>query len=349
MLFVRLLLIPFAAIYGLIVSIRNLFYKAGIFGSTTFNIPIICVGNLSYGGTGKTPHIEYLIRLLEENFNIAVLSRGYRRKTKGYIFADDTATASSIGDEPYQIKEKFKNIAVGVCENRVIGVPELLSDAPHTQVILMDDGLQHRALKAGLNILLTDYSRLFTRDFIAPSGTLREFRPAYKRSEIIIVTKCPENLSKDEQQKIILEIAPLPSQKVFFTFQSYDEPIGLYNQNTLADKQADVLVFAGIANTYSLEAHLKTIYRSVTAVRFADHKEYTEIVLNAIIQKFEQMDSKNKIIITTEKDAVKLRNNEFAGLLTNIPIYYQPLKIEFFSEFRSAFNNQIINYVTQTN
>ena len=345
MLFVRLILIPFAFVYGLIISLKNLFYKIGIYNTTDFDIPIICVGNLSFGGTGKTPHIEYIIRLLQQDFNIAVLSRGYRRKTKGYIFADENCTASTIGDEPFQIKNKFKNVAVAVSENRVLGVPELLGDAPQTQVILMDDGFQHRAITAGLNVLLTDYSRLFTRDYIAPSGTLREFRSAYKRAQIIIVTKCPETLSDTEQQKIISEIAPLPSQKVFFTYQTYDTPVGLFNNDFIADKQTDILLFAGIANTYTLEEHLKTEFNSVTSVRFADHKEYSEVVLNAIIQKFQQIDSKNKILMTTEKDAVKLRSPEFATILADIPIFYQPMRIEFFESSKSDFNSQIINYV----
>jgi len=349
MLFLRLILIPFSFIYAIIIGIRNVFYRIGIIGSTEFDIPIICVGNLSFGGTGKTPHIEYIIRLLENNFKIAVLSRGYRRKTKGYVFTNEKTSPSDIGDEPFQLKNKFNEIAVAVCENRVLGVPELLGDAPETDVILMDDGFQHRAIKAGMNILLTDYSRLFYKDYTAPSGTLREFRSAYKRAQIIIVTKCPEDLSDELQQTIISNIAPLPSQKVFFSYQTYDAPVGVYDEKTIADKKSDVLLFAGIANTYSLEDHLRKEFKSVTVVRFADHKEYSEIVLNAVLDKFSQMESNNKILITTEKDAVKLRIHEFAELLSSVPIFYQPLKINFFERYRSAFNNQIIAYVTQKN
>ena len=349
MLFLRLILIPISLAYALVISVKNLCYRIGIYRSTEFDIPIICVGNLSFGGTGKTPHIEYIIRLLSDHFKVAVLSRGYRRKTKGYVFADDKTNASLIGDEPFQIKNKFKEIAVAVCESRVFGVPELLGDAPETQVILMDDGFQHRAIKAGLNILLTDYSRLFYKDHTAPSGTLREFRSAYKRAQIIIVTKCPENLSTSIRQEIILNIAPLPSQKVFFSFQTYDEPVGVFDQEYTIDKNADVLLFAGIANTYSLEEHLRKEFKSVSAVRFADHKAYSEISLNAIKDKFQKIESENKIIITTEKDAVKLRTPEFATILAGIPIFYQPMKIAFFESNQSEFNTQIINYVTQTN
>ena len=346
MFLLRLILIPISFVYALVIGVRNIFYKFGILGTTEFDIPIILVGNLSFGGTGKTPHIEYIIRLLHEKYKLAVLSRGYRRITKGYVFANDTVDASIIGDEPFQIKNKFKDIAVAVCENRVIGVPELLSDSPETNIILMDDGFQHRAIKAGMNILLTDYSRLFFKDYTAPSGTLREFRSAYKRAQIIIVTKCPIDLNSDVQQKIISNIAPLASQKVFFTYQTYDAPLPLFDEKLIADKNADVLLFAGIANTYTLEEYLQKEFKSLTTVRFADHKNYSEIVLNAILDKFQQMYSENKILITTEKDAVKLRKPQFADILKNIPIFYQPMKIEFFIPYKSEFDNQILDYVS---
>ena len=348
MLLLRIILFPFSIIYGLIIILRNLLYQSGVFNSTSFDIPIICIGNLSFGGTGKTPHIEYIIRLLQDQYKIAVLSRGYRRKTKGYVFAGEKTDASQIGDEPFQIKNKFSDVAVGVCANRVLGVPDLLGDAPETDVILMDDGFQHRAIKAGLNILLTDFSRLFTRDFIAPSGTLREFRSAYKRAQIIIVTKCPYPISASDQQHIISEIAPLPAQKVFFTYQSYDEPVSLYNEQCAAEKNADVLLFAGIANTYSLEDHLKKTFRSVTTLKFADHKDYTEIVLEDILKKFQEIKSENKIIMTTEKDAVKLRKPEFESILAGIPVFYQPLKIAFPETYHQDFNKLIFEYVAHT-
>ena len=348
MLLLRIILFPFTLVYASVIGIKNLLYQTGVFNSTTFDMPVICVGNLAFGGTGKTPHIEFIIRLLHQQYKIAVLSRGYRRKTKGYVFAGEKPDASQIGDEPFQIKNKFSDVAVGVCENRVLGVPDLLGDAPETEVILMDDGFQHRAIKAGLNILLTDYSRLFTRDFIAPSGTLREFRSAYKRAQIMIVTKCPELMNEDEQQKIISEIGPLPSQKIYFTFQTYDEPVSLFGDPLTAGKNADVLLFAGIASVNSLADHLKRNFKSVTTIKFADHKEYTEIVLDHILNQYQQIISENKIIITTEKDAVKLRKAEFEGIFADIPVFYQPMKIAFAEPYKTDFNKQIFEYVANT-
>lgn len=349
MMLVRILLIPFSILYGMVILTRSLLYKTGLLNRTEFDIPVICVGNLSFGGTGKTPHIEYLIRLLETNNEVAVLSRGYRRKTSGYLLVNETAVAYDVGDEPLQIKKKFKNVAVGVCENRVLGVPNLLADSPETNVILMDDGFQHLEIKAGLNIILTDYSHLFTRDFIAPSGTLREFRSGAKRADIIIVTKCPEHISTDEQHKLIQEIAPLKNQKVFFTYQTFSEPAGLYINDLAADANADVLLFAGIAYTNSLEKHLSGIFKSVTTIKYSDHKDYSKETIGEILTRYNSIVSDNKIIMTTEKDAVKLQSKEFEELFRDVKIFYQPMEIEFTDSCKTDFNKLILDYVIDTN
>ena len=349
MLFMRIILFPFSIFYALGIGIRNLLYKTGIYQSIQFDFPIICIGNLSFGGTGKTPHIEYLINLLNSKYKVAVLSRGYRRKTKGYILSDNSSTVEQIGDEPFQIKNKFNNVAVAVCENRVLGVPNLLADEPETNVILMDDGFQHRAIKAGLNIILTDYSRLFYRDWIAPSGMLREFRIAYKRAQIIIVTKCPINITDEQRANIIKEISPIDGQNIYFSYQLYDELTALYQTEIKPNKETEVLLFAGIANIQSLEEHLKKNFKSVKSIHFADHKFYSEIVIDEILQKFNSINSSNKIIITTEKDAVKLRDSHIESLFKNVPIFYQPMKINLFEQDHSSFNTIILNYVNQSN
>ena len=246
----RILVAPFTLLYVGILYLRNLCYNKGLLTETSFELPIINVGNLAFGGTGKTPHIEYLIHLLKPNYKVAVLSRGYKRKTIGYFFASNESTAAQIGDEPRQIKQKFKDeIDLAVSENRVIGVPNLLFDAPETDIILLDDAFQHRAIKAGLNILLTDYNNLFTQDYLTPSGTLREYRAGYKRADIIIVTKCNADLSDSEKQQIIAEIKPLAHQKVYFSYQKFSDLVHYYNNTILPIheiKNTDLLVASHI-------------------------------------------------------------------------------------------------------
>ena len=213
----RILLLPFAILYGLVVWIRNWLYDKNIFRSTSFGLPLICVGNLSVGGTGKSPMVEFLVMHLKNHYKVATLSRGYKRKTKGYALATDDTTALDIGDEPMQFHQKFPDVPVAVGEERIVAIPQLLHDRPETQVIILDDAFQHRALKAGLNILLTDYNNLFTRDFFLPTGDLRDTQGSYKRADIIVVTKSRPDLSAERKREVIEEIKPLPHQNgVFF-------------------------------------------------------------------------------------------------------------------------------------
>src|ERR1700761_3162932 len=221
---IRILLFPISLLYAVVVKIRNWCFDKKILSSTAFNLPIICVGNLAVGGTGKSPMVELLIRTLRSRFEVAVLSRGYKRKTRGYALAGELTTALDIGDEPMQFHSKFPDVAVAVGEERIVAIPQLLHDRPETRAIILDDAFQHRAVKAGLNILLTDYSNLFTRDWWLPSGDLRDAPSSYKRADIILVTKCPESLSEEERRAIILEIAPLKHQQVFFSSIQYGLP-----------------------------------------------------------------------------------------------------------------------------
>ncbi|MEO6136920.1 MAG: tetraacyldisaccharide 4'-kinase, partial [Ginsengibacter sp.] len=245
----RYILLPLSIVYGGVIWVRNKLFDKKILRSASFNFPIICVGNLAVGGTGKTPMIEYLVRLLKDEYKVATLSRGYKRKTKGFAIADINTSALDIGDEPMQIHEKFPDISVAVAEERVEGIPQLLQAEPQTQVILLDDAFQHREVNAGMNILLTDYNNLYTRDFLLPAGDLRDGKGSSERADIIIVTKCKPYLNEDEKQKLIKEINPLTHQKVFFTKIEYSIPYHLFSkEEKLMEQDSSVLLVCGIAN-----------------------------------------------------------------------------------------------------
>ncbi|MDP1727607.1 MAG: tetraacyldisaccharide 4'-kinase [Bacteroidota bacterium] len=343
---IRLILSPLSLLYQLVLRIRNYLYDSGLFGVTYFDIPTINVGNLAFGGTGKTPHIEYLVRLLKDQFAIAVLSRGYKRKTTGYVFADSQSSANTIGDEPMQIYTKFKPLPVAVAENRVLGLPDLLYDAPETQVVLLDDAFQHRAIKPGINILLTEYNNRFTQDFLAPAGMLREYRAAYVRADIIIVSKCNPDLSLAEREQIRKEIKPYPHQQVYFSFIKFGALEGLYEPIT-RQKPGEALVFAGIANPQSLVDEIEKRAEKVQLKKYPDHYNYIWKDIEDIVYLFEQMTGSDKIIITTEKDRTKLMAPEIKEVLEKHPIFYLPVEVVFFNEDQESFNNQIIDYVAK--
>jgi len=313
--------------------VRNAFYNHGIFKSYIFPVPVIVVGNLSTGGTGKTPQTEYLIRLLSSRFKVAVLSRGYKRKSKGFILANSSSNASTLGDEPYQFYSKFPNIHVAVDANRKNGIEQLLLlSAP--QVILLDDAYQHRRVKAGLYILLTAYGDLYANDFILPAGNLREGRGGAKRAAIIVVTKCPPNLSAEQQNQIINKLKPLKGQKVYFTAIAYDDAIHSETDSIsliTLDDTPKILV-AGIAKPKPFFDHLAESDDNCMA--YPDHHDFTEGEL-AELDKL----SETKIIITTEKDYMRLK-----GKLPADRLYYLPIKSEFIDE-ADDFNNTILDYV----
>ncbi len=327
MIVLRLLLFPFTLLYGFVIAIRNGLYKSKIITRTSFDIPIICVGNLSVGGTGKTPHIEWLIRLLQHQYKIAVLSRGYKRKTTGYVLNTPESTAQTIGDEPYQIAQKFPDITVAVSENRVLGIPHLLGDAPQIQVVLMDDGFQHLPIKPGYSIILTDYANLFYKDWLMPSGTLREFRSAYKRAQCIIVTKCPATLSETEKQNIIKQINP-QGQLVLFSSIQYDTLEQLCGPSVDIQNIQHVLAFSGIANQQLFLTEVKRRFVNVNELSFADHKTYDATTLTKIAASFNSLPTGSNAIITTEKDAVKLNTETAKKILGDLPVFYLPISIQ---------------------
>jgi tetraacyldisaccharide 4'-kinase len=254
----RILLLPFALLYWVGIAVRNWLYDRNIFKSTSYGLPLICVGNLSVGGTGKSPMVEYLIRQLKNHYRVATLSRGYKRKTKGYALANENTTALDIGDEPMQFHLKFPEVPVAVGEERIEAIPQLLHDRPDTQAIILDDAFQHRKVKAGLNILLTDYNNLFTRDFYLPTGDLRDLKSSYKRAEIMVVTKCKPDLTTEEKQKLIKEINPLKTQQLFFTAIEYGDLYHIINNNSFVlAPDTEVLLVTGIANPRPLKKMLE--------------------------------------------------------------------------------------------
>lgn len=344
----RLFLLPFSLLYGLITSARNFLYDKNFLRSVQFNLPVIAVGNLSTGGTGKTPHIEYLIRLLQHRHKTATLSRGYKRKSKGFLLADQGANAFEIGDEPMQFYSKYPDINVSVCEDRIIGIPRLLDQRPETEVILLDDAFQHRAVRAGINILITDYHRPYFRDLLLPAGRLRERRQSAKRADVIIVSKCPASITAEEQQAIIRRIRPRQGQQVFFTGIEYAGLRSFYSSgDTMPGKQTDVLMVCGIAYPEPMIRHLEQISRSVRLLSFPDHHYFSLSDLEAIRSAFDALPSSNKTIVTTEKDAVRLDLHREWLQAAGIPVFIQPITVYFMNDASSIFDNYILRYIEE--
>ena len=306
--FLRFLLFPLSVIYNGITTIRNLFFDWGFFKQTSFKIPVITVGNLSVGGTGKTPQIEYLIRLLGDSFKIAVLSRGYKRKTQDFVLLNDTHAAVDVGDEPLQYFNKFKNIDVAVDVNRVAGISRLIADVS-PEVVLLDDAYQHRKVKASLSILLTKYDDLFIDDFLLPTGNLRESRSGAKRTDLILITKCPKNLTDLSKKRIVTKLKKY-QKKVFFTSITYDKKTsGDKNIFTKDLKNYQVLLITGIANPSSLLSFLQENKVNFKHCQFSDHHHFTDTEIEKIKREFACLSSSKKMILTTEKDYVRLKNS----------------------------------------
>ncbi len=337
---------PFSLIYGGAVVLRNILFDKKIFSSASFNFPIICVGNLATGGTGKTPMTEYLIEILKDEYKTATLSRGYKRKTKGYAIANERTTALEIGDEPMQFHDKYKDITVAVGEERIEAIPQILHDRPDTEVIILDDAFQHRTVRAGLNILLTDYRNLYSRDLLLPAGDLRDVKASRKRADIIVVTKCKSELSEVEKKDITSELALFPNQSIFYTEILYSAPYHLFTQEKSSfGANTDVLLITGIANPKPLKSFIEKHARSYDMLRYADHHIFSSIDLKDIKKQFDKIKSENKIIITTEKDGVRLK--KFEKELSELPIYVIPIKQSFLFDEAHLFDKMIIDYISK--
>jgi len=332
--FLRQILYPFSLLYYLITSIRNRMYNNGMLKSTQFKTPTIVVGNLSVGGTGKTPQIEYLIRLLQPKYKIAVLSRGYKRKSKGFILADEKVTAEIIGDEPFQYFRKFPNIIVSVDADRTNGIKQLevLENPP--EIILLDDAYQHRKVQGGLNVLLTSYNNLYVNDFMLPTGTLREAKTGTKRAQIIIVTKCPNDLSEEEQGRIIEVLNPAKNQNVFFTTIEYDHELKGEKTINLAElKKDEIVLVTGIANPKPLTEYLVSNKLNFKHLKFPDHHHFTD----GQIDEINFLLTTYKLVLTTEKDYVRI----FDRIKK---LYFISIKTKFINH-KKDFDNLINSYV----
>ena len=341
------LLLPISLLYSFVLFLRHKLYDWKILKSKSYNIPNICVGNLNLGGTGKTPHIEYLIRLLSDKYDIAVLSRGYRRKTQGYLLANDTHTHNDIVDEPLQYFTKFSNIKVAVDESRCEGMERLLQENKPPQVVLLDDAYQHRKIKPGLNILLTDYYSLYSDDHLVPAGNLRDIKKAAQRAEIIVVTKSPNVITPYYRRDVENKLKPLPHQKVFYSYIEYldFQPLSKISHEMDIKEAKTVLLLCGIANTYSLEDHIKRKYNTISKIKFNDHHNFTEKDVDMIIEKYNNTIGKNKVIVTTEKDAMRLINTSFINKFDDIPVFTIPIKIKFHKEEGTSFDDEILKYI----
>lgn len=340
----RILLFPFALLYGIAIIIRNWFYDRKIFRSASFGLPVICVGNLAVGGTGKTPMVEYLLSNFKRRYKLATLSRGYKRKTRGYALATPATTSIDIGDEPMQFYLKYPDVPVAVGEQRVVAIPQLLHDHPETEAIILDDAFQHREVKAGLNILLTEYSNLFTRDFFLPTGDLRDARSSYKRAEIIVVTKCRHDIDDTERQKIVSEIKPLSHQQVFFSAIEYGMPYHmLTHEFKFISENAEVLLVTGIANPRPLKKFLEDRIYGYSMVQYADHHIFTIDDWKDIKKRFEEINNQEKIILTTEKDATRLL--KFKNEIDGTPFYVMPIEHRFLFNDGHKFNSIVGNFI----
>ncbi|WP_240336941.1 tetraacyldisaccharide 4'-kinase [Rufibacter psychrotolerans] len=320
---VRFLLFPFALLYGGIVRLRNYLYDCEVFSVYRAPVPVICVGNLSVGGTGKTPQVEYLARLLQPR-RIAILSRGYKRATKGFVLADERPSATSLGDEPFQYTQSLPGVVVAVCEKRAEGIQRLLRLFPDLEVILLDDAFQHRAVKASAYLLLTDYSRPFTKDYLLPLGRLREPKTGARRAQAVVVTKCP-NISKEEQQSIRAEIRRYagPTTPVFFSQVVYAPPVPIGRGNTLGKK---LILVTGIANATPLVRHLQHAgHELLCHFEWEDHAAVTPEKINEVVAQYQAYQDRAISIVMTQKDAVKWQDSALEPLWNQLPVFFLPI------------------------
>lgn len=343
----KLLLAPVSLLYGMGVGFRNWAYRRGILRGISFSVPVISVGNLSVGGAGKTPHIEYLIRLLDPYLNIATLSRGYRRKTRGFLVVEPTMTVEEAGDEPLQYARKFPDVLVTVAEERAFAIPEIVGRRPDTQLVLLDDAFQHRAVKPGLNVLLTQYALPFTRDYLLPSGRLREWRSGYARADVIVVSKCPPDLDRAAADALTEELDPLPHQRVFFSYYRYATPYYLldHRYRLRMEEGIDILLLSAIANTDYLIEHLRTSARTVRSLEYADHHYFSGPDMANLKKRFEELEGKHRAIVTTEKDATRLAvHHEFIAA-ERLPVFVLPVEVNFHFGEGEVFDELVKGYL----
>jgi len=342
----RLLLLPFSLLYGIIIWIRNKFYDFGIFKSTSFSLPVISVGNLEVGGSGKTPMTEYLIQILH-TYKLATLSRGYGRKSTGFRWVKENDDPQLSGDEPLQVKNKFPYISVAVCENRVKGINVI---KPDHDLVILDDAYQHRAVKPGLSILLLDYNSIQNARIMLPAGNYREPFAGRKRADIIVVTKTPEELAVPQQQKIEDNLKLYPHQKLFFSYIRYSKNlINIFTGDLLDTENLKqgiaVLLITGIAKPALLLGKVREHSSQVSHLAYADHHQFSQKNMLKLVSDFNQIAQEEKIIITTQKDAVRLRAEEYRNIIGSLPIFEWPIEMAFHKKEKANFETEILEHV----
>jgi tetraacyldisaccharide 4'-kinase len=343
------LLFPFSLLYGIIIIIRNKCFDLGLLKSQQFDLPIICVGNLVVGGSGKTPVTEYLVRLLS-TYKIAILSRGYGRETKGFLLADQSATASTIGDEPLQYYQKFPGVTIAVSEDRITGINKLKEDH---DLIILDDAFQHRKVKAGYQILLFEFEKMKHWQFMLPTGNLREPFWGYKRANKILITKSPEHITPADKRLIEKKFSSFERSKIAFSSLKYDVLQALYPEHitTDADQQANsatIFLLTGIANPKPLVEYLRGQYKEVIEHRYGDHHKFSRQEIQGLVSAFNQHPTIEKMIITTEKDAQRLLDASIKDLLLNLPVFFLPIRIVIQETDQLKFTQEILKYVSST-
>jgi len=371
---VRFLLFPFSWIYGIIIWFRNILFDIELLPSESFDMPVISIGNITVGGTGKTPHTEYLIRLLSKDYQVAVLSRGYKRKSKGFLLANAQSQLADLGDEPLQMKKKFSALVVAVDEERRRGIHHLMDSIakPFIDVILLDDAFQHRYVNPSISILLIDYNRLLGDDFLLPAGNLREPAGQMKRADIVIVSKCPDNLTPIEVRVLTMKINLKPHQTLYYTTMQYGDLKAMHpfiaptipheenaeeTENTETNNISNeltmdqirtgkkpVLVLTGIASPDSLIEYVREYCPDPRTITFPDHHEFSKKDAHKISLVFEKIKSSGGVIISTEKDMMRIQNNPFMEAFAPY-IYYPVLQVHFLEEQGISFEQKILDYV----
>lgn len=343
----RLLLLPFCLAYGFIVWIRNKLFDWGLIRSVSYPVPLISVGNISTGGTGKTPHVEYLVEHLQKDFRVAVLSRGYKRKTRGFVLARPDNLAIDIGDEPLQISRKFPDIIVAVHERRRKGIRQILKLHPEVNLIILDDGFQHRFVKPGLNLVLTEYYKPFFKNFLLPCGSLREHKKSINRAHALIVTKTPQVFSPLDRGYFMKKLEKFKTEKVFFSRIHYEdwEPLTPDTPKECGSAKT-ILLYSGIATTSALEEYLKRNCEELIVKRFPDHHQFTVRDLQELRKTFNDTFSRSKAIVVTEKDAMRLNCAGLLKELKGLPIYYIPIKVRFQNHDQEEFAKLVRAYLS---
>jgi tetraacyldisaccharide 4'-kinase len=349
---VTALLLPFSLVYGIVVSIRNFLFDTGVFSSRTFDIPVISVGNITVGGTGKTPHVEYIVSLLKDDFKVAVLSRGYKRKTSGFFVASVDSGVDEIGDEPLQIKKRFPDAEVAVDGNRVRGIQKLCSLNNELKAIILDDAFQHRWVKPGITVLLMDYNQPLKKDYLLPAGRLREFSSASRRAAIVVVTKCPPDFKPIERRIIMNDLSLMPWQTLYFSEFSYGEPVPVFEgalpfpeREEFNTMRSRILMVTGIASPGTFERHLRSISAAPDKIEFPDHHQYSAKDIQRVSKAFESMEGNRNVILTTEKDAMRFRKIGDVDPKISQYLYYLPISVRFLENDGKEFKHQIIRYV----